>query len=72
VIGTKFKNKLDEYGVVVRRKVRLVAKVYKQVEGIDFDEIFAPIARLEVIRILLTFTFHIGIKLFYMDVKCAF
>ena len=55
VIGTKwiFKNKQDENGIIVRNKARLVAQGYSQVEGIDFDETYAPVARLESIRILL-------------------
>jgi len=74
IIGTKwvFRNKLDESGNVVRNKARLVAKVYNQEEGIDFDKTFVPVARLEAIRILLAFASHMGIKLFQMDVKCAF
>ena len=67
-----FCNKLDESGNVVRNKARLVAKGYNQEEGIDFDETFAPIAHLEAIRILLAFASYMGIKLFQMDVKCAF
>ena len=47
------KNKIDKNGVIVRNKARLVAQGFKQIEGIDFDETFAPIARLESIRILL-------------------
>ena len=52
VIGTKwiFKNKSNEHGTVIRNKSRLVAQGYTQVEGVDFDEIFAPVARLESIR----------------------
>jgi hypothetical protein len=55
VVGTKwvFRNKQDEHGVVTRNKARLVAKEYSQVEGLDFDETYAPVARLESIRILL-------------------
>jgi hypothetical protein len=55
VIGTKwvFKNKLEEDGEVVRNKARLVAQGFSQVKGLDFGETFAPIARLEAIRILL-------------------
>jgi hypothetical protein len=51
VIGTKwvFRNKQDDQGVVVRNKVRLVAKGFSQVEGLDFGETFAPVARLEAI-----------------------
>jgi hypothetical protein len=54
VVGTKwvFRNKQDEHGVVTRNKARLVAKCYAQVAGLDFEETFAPVARLEFIRIL--------------------
>jgi hypothetical protein len=57
VVGTKwvFRNKQDEHGVVTRNKARLVAKGYSQVEGLDFDETYAPVARLESIRILLAY-----------------
>jgi hypothetical protein len=74
VIGTKwvFKNKSDEHGTVVRNKARLVAQGYTQVEGIDFDETFAPVARLESIRVLLAIACHLGFKLYQMDVKSAF
>ena len=74
VIGTKwiFKNKLDENGNIVRNKARLVAQGYSQIEGIDFEETFAPIARLESIRILLAIACALKIKLFQMDVKSAF
>jgi hypothetical protein len=52
IIGTKwiFKNKSDEHGTVVRNKARLVAEGYTQIEGIDFDETFAPVTRLESIE----------------------
>ena len=55
VIGTKwiYKNKSDEKGTVTRNKARLVAQGYTQVEGLDFEETFAPVARLESIRLLL-------------------
>ena len=55
VIGTKwiFKNKSDEHGTVTKNKARLVAQGYTQIEGMDFDETFAPVARLESIRLLL-------------------
>ena len=61
VVGTKwvFRNKQNEDGVVTRNKARLVAKGYSQVEGLDFDETYAPVARLESIRILLAFATHI-------------
>jgi hypothetical protein len=74
VIGTKwiFKNKQDSNGIVVRNKARLVAQGYSQVEGIDFDETFAPVARLESIRILLAYASHHNFKLHQMDVKSAF
>jgi len=54
---------------VVRNKARLVAQGYNQQEGIDFIETFAPIARLEAIRIMLSFATYKNIKLFQMDVK---
>ena len=74
VIGTKwvFRNKQDENGVVTRNKARLVAQGYTQVEGLDFEETFAPVARLEAIRMLLAFAAHHDFKLFQMDVKSAF
>jgi hypothetical protein len=74
VIGTKcvFKNKHGEDGEVVRNKARLVAQGYSQVEGLDFEETFAPIARLEAIRILLAFAASKGFKIYQMDVKSAF
>ncbi|GJY30641.1 retrovirus-related pol polyprotein from transposon TNT 1-94 [Tanacetum coccineum] len=74
IIGTKwvFKNKLDENGVVSRNKARLVAQGYNQQEGIDFDETYAPVARLESIRILLAYACAHDFKLFQMDVKSAF
>ena len=74
VIETKwiFKNKTDEDGEVVRNKSRLVAQGYTQVEGIDFDESFAPIARLESIRILLSIVCIMNFKLYQIDVKSAF
>ncbi|KAH9763597.1 Integrase catalytic domain-containing protein [Citrus sinensis] len=74
VIGTKwvFRNKMDESGVVVRNKARLVAQGYNKEEGIDFDETFAPVARLESIRMLLAYACHKDFILFQMDVKSAF
>jgi hypothetical protein len=57
---------------VVRNKARLVAQGYTQIEGIDFDETFAPVARLESIRILLSITYHLCFKQYQMDVKSVF
>jgi hypothetical protein len=74
VIGTKwvFKNKQGEDSEVVRNKAHLVAQGYSQVEGQDFGETFAPIARLEAIRVLLSFVTSKGFKLYQMDVKVCF
>jgi len=74
VIGTKwvFWNKKDDQGKVVLNKARLVAKGFSQVEGLDFGETFAPVARLEAICILLAYASSHDIKLFQMDVKSAF
>jgi hypothetical protein len=74
VIGTNwvFKNKQEEDGEVVRNKACLVAQGYSQVEGLDFRETFALIARLEAIRILLAFTTFKGFKLYQMDMKSTF
>ena len=58
--------------MVIRNKARLVAKGYSQVEGLDFGETYAPIARLESIRILLAYATYHGFKLYQMDVKSAF
>jgi hypothetical protein len=74
VIGTKwvFRNKQDEHGIVTRNKARLVAKGFTQIEGLDFGETYAPVARLESIRILLAYAAHHDFKLYQMDVKSAF
>ncbi|GJZ91836.1 retrovirus-related pol polyprotein from transposon TNT 1-94 [Tanacetum coccineum] len=74
IIGTKwvFRNKLDENGIVSRNKARLVAQGYNQQEGIDYDETYAPVARLESIRILLAYACALYFKPFQMDVKSAF
>ncbi|WVZ76340.1 hypothetical protein U9M48_024323 [Paspalum notatum var. saurae] len=73
-IGTKwvFKKKQGKDGMVVRNKARLVAQGFCQKEGIDYEETFAPVARLEAIRILLAFAASKGFKLQQMDVKSAF
>jgi hypothetical protein len=74
VIGTKwiFKNKQGEDGEIVRNKALLVAQGFSQVEGLDFRETFALVARLEAIRILLAFAASKGFKLYQMDMKSAF
>ena len=74
VIGTRwvFRNKLDEQGQIVRNKARLVVQGYNQEEGIDYDETFAPVARIEAIRILVTYSAHMEFKLYQMGVKSAF
>jgi hypothetical protein len=74
VVGTKwvFRNKQDEHVVVTRNKAQLVANGYSQVEGLDFDETFPRIARLESIHILLAYATHHGFKLYQIDVKSAF
>ena len=74
MIGTKwiFRNKQDQDGIVVRNKARLVAQGYTQVEGLDFEETYNPIARSQAIRILLAYACAHNIKLYQMDVKSAF
>ena len=74
VIGTKwiFKNKSDASSNITRNKARLVAQGYTQIEGIDFNEIFAPIARTESIRLFLAIACLLGFKWFQMEVKSAF
>nr|GFC55031.1 putative ribonuclease H-like domain-containing protein [Tanacetum cinerariifolium] len=73
-IGTKwvYKNKKDERGMVVRNKAWLVAQRHKQEEGIDYDEVFAPMATIEAIRIFLAFASFMGFIFYQMDVKSAF
>nr|GEX99345.1 copia protein [Tanacetum cinerariifolium] len=67
-----FRNKLDENGIVSRNKARLVAQGYIQQKGINYDETYVPVARLESIRILLAYACDLDFKLFQMDVKSAF
>ncbi|GJT64954.1 retrovirus-related pol polyprotein from transposon TNT 1-94 [Tanacetum coccineum] len=73
IIGTKwvYRNKLDENRVVTRNKARLVAQGYNQQEGIDYDKTYAPVARLESIRILLAYACALNFKLFQIDEKSA-
>ena len=66
-----FRNKQDDQGIVVRNKARLVTKGFSQVERLDFGETFAPVARLEAIRIFLAYASHHEMKLYQMDVKSA-
>nr|GFC13521.1 retrovirus-related Pol polyprotein from transposon TNT 1-94 [Tanacetum cinerariifolium] len=73
-IGTKWilKNKRDAKGIMVRNKARLVAQGHSQEEGIDYDEVFAPVARIESIRLFLAFSLYMGFMVYQMDVKSAF
>nr|GEV91161.1 copia protein [Tanacetum cinerariifolium] len=72
--GTKwvFRNKKDERGVVFRNKARLVAQGHTQEEGIDYEEVFAPVARIEAIRLFLAYASFMGFMVYQMDVKSAF
>ncbi|GJR46267.1 retrovirus-related pol polyprotein from transposon TNT 1-94 [Tanacetum coccineum] len=67
-----YKVKLDELGGVLKNKARLVARGYRQEEGIDFEESFAPVVRLEAIRIFIAFVAHMNMVVYQMDVKTAF
>ncbi|GKD71878.1 retrovirus-related pol polyprotein from transposon TNT 1-94, partial [Tanacetum coccineum] len=67
-----FRFKKDEHGIVTKNKARLVAQGYSQEEGIDYDETFAPVARMEAIRIFLAFATYMNFIVFQMDVKSAF
>ncbi|GKF98124.1 copia protein, partial [Tanacetum coccineum] len=73
-IGTKwvYINKKEKRGVMVRNKARFVAQGHRQEEGIDYDEVFAPVAMIEVIRIFLAFASYMGFIVYQMDVKSAF
>ncbi|GJR27186.1 putative ribonuclease H-like domain-containing protein [Tanacetum coccineum] len=73
-IGTKwvYRNKKDERGIIVRNKARLVAQGYTQEEGIDYDEVFAPVARIEAIRLFLAYASFMNFVVYQMDVKSAF
>ena len=74
MIGTKwiFKNKSDEHGIITRNKARLVAQGYTQIEGIDFDETFALVARLASVLMLLAIACHLGFKLHQIDGRVLF
>ncbi|GJR50565.1 putative ribonuclease H-like domain-containing protein [Tanacetum coccineum] len=73
-IGTKwvFRNKKDQRGIVVRNKVRLVAHSHRKEEGIDYDEVFAPVARIEAIRLFFAYASFMNFTVYQMDVKSAF
>ncbi|GJU36424.1 putative ribonuclease H-like domain-containing protein [Tanacetum coccineum] len=73
-IGTKwvFKNKKDKRGIMIKNKARLVAQRYTKEEGIDYDEVFAPVARIEAIRLFLSYASFKDFVVYQMDVKSAF
>nr|GEZ89189.1 putative ribonuclease H-like domain-containing protein [Tanacetum cinerariifolium] len=73
-IGTKwvYRNKKDERGIVIRNKARLVAQGHTQEEEIDYEEVFAPIARIEAIRLFLAYASFMGFMVYQMNVKSAF
>nr|GEU68588.1 retrovirus-related Pol polyprotein from transposon TNT 1-94 [Tanacetum cinerariifolium] len=73
-IGTKwvFRNKKDERGIVVRNKARLVAQGHTQEEGMDYEEVFSPVARIEAIRLCLAYASFMGFMVYQIDVKSAF
>ncbi|GJR48815.1 putative ribonuclease H-like domain-containing protein [Tanacetum coccineum] len=73
-IGTKwvFRNKKDQRGFVIRNKARLVAQGHRQEEGIDYDEVFALVARSEAIRLFLAYASYMDFTMYQMDVKSAF
>nr|GEZ31677.1 hypothetical protein [Tanacetum cinerariifolium] len=72
-IGTKwvYRNKKDERGIVVRIKARLVTQGHTQEEGIDYEEVFSPVARIEAIRLFLAYASFMGFMVYQMDVKSA-
>nr|GEZ93641.1 putative ribonuclease H-like domain-containing protein [Tanacetum cinerariifolium] len=73
-IGSKgvFKYKKDERGIVIRNKARIVAQGHTQEEGIDYEKVFAPIARIEAIQLFLVYASFMGFMVYQMDVKSAF
>ncbi|GJW21994.1 putative ribonuclease H-like domain-containing protein [Tanacetum coccineum] len=73
-IGTKwvYRNKKDERGIVIRNKARLVAQGHTQEEGIDYDEVFAPVPRIEAIRLFLAYASYKDFVVYQMDMKSAF
>nr|GEX99618.1 copia protein [Tanacetum cinerariifolium] len=73
-IGTKwvYRNKKDERGIVIKNKARLVTQGHTQEEGIDYEEVFAPVARIKAIRLFLAYASFMGFPMYQMDVKSAF
>ncbi|GKE88884.1 putative ribonuclease H-like domain-containing protein, partial [Tanacetum coccineum] len=73
-IGTKwvYRNKKDNRGIMVKNKERLVAQGYTQEEGIDYDEVFAPVSRIEATRLFLAYASFMGVIVYLMDIKSAF
>nr|GEX12739.1 hypothetical protein [Tanacetum cinerariifolium] len=73
-IGTKwvYRNKKDERGMVIKNKARIVAQGHTQEEGIDYEEVFAPVARIEAIRLFLAYASFMGFMVYQMDIKSAF
>jgi hypothetical protein len=73
-VGLKwvFKVKRDEHGAVSKHKARLVVKGYRQRQGIDYDEVFAPVVRLDSVRLLIALAAHEGWEVHHLDVKSAF
>nr|GEU66459.1 hypothetical protein [Tanacetum cinerariifolium] len=72
VIGDVYRNKKDERGIVVKNKARLVTQGYTQEEGIDYDEVFAPVTRIEAIRLFFAYALYMNFTVYQMDVKSAF
>nr|GEZ71825.1 retrovirus-related Pol polyprotein from transposon TNT 1-94 [Tanacetum cinerariifolium] len=73
-IGTKwvYRNKKDDRGIIIKNKARLVAQGHTQEEGIDYEEVFAPVARIEAIRLFLAYASFMGFPVYQMDVKSVF
>ncbi|GKD64401.1 putative ribonuclease H-like domain-containing protein, partial [Tanacetum coccineum] len=69
--GLDQRNKKDERGILTRNKARIVTQGYSQEEGIDYDEVFAPVARIEAIRLFLAYALFMGFMVYQMDVKSA-
>ncbi|GKG31503.1 retrovirus-related pol polyprotein from transposon TNT 1-94, partial [Tanacetum coccineum] len=67
-----WKNKRDEENTIIRNKALLVAKGYNQQEGINFEESFAPVARLEAVRLFVAYATHKSFPIYHMDVNTAF